>query len=230
MFARLNFFKVTLRSMWEDYSDFISNFRDDLEEPYILPDSVRFAKMCKTGSLGDYLSLPTFGTSISKTLPLHDKPCASNSRAVTDVVLSGVMNSVRSDNGVPSQTCTTSLNTNGTQTIVFSTGGSSNPIPSETSQVGIDITLTGGQSEVFDGARGYFVFLTDDGLYSFDLPLEFKKSADGVVGFSISSIDPSRLGNIQGTPMVVVTAPNTAGPISFANILPCNLYILCFCK
>ena len=35
MFARLNFFKVTLRSMWEDYSDFISNFRDDLEEPYI---------------------------------------------------------------------------------------------------------------------------------------------------------------------------------------------------
>ena len=42
MFARLNFFKVTLRSMWEDYSDFISNFRDDLEEPYILPDYYLF--------------------------------------------------------------------------------------------------------------------------------------------------------------------------------------------
>ena len=46
MFARLNFFKVTLRSMWEDYSDFISNFRDDLEEPYILPNFERFGKKC----------------------------------------------------------------------------------------------------------------------------------------------------------------------------------------
>lgn len=66
MFARLNFFKVTLRSMWEDYSDFISNFRDDLEEPYILPDSVRFNGMLKTNMLGDYLGLPTQKTSFSQ--------------------------------------------------------------------------------------------------------------------------------------------------------------------
>nr|DAE52587.1 MAG TPA: Major capsid protein [Microviridae sp.] len=59
MFARLNFFKVTLRSMWEDYSDFISNFRDDLEEPYINCSSVSFPKMFATGSLGDYLGIPT---------------------------------------------------------------------------------------------------------------------------------------------------------------------------
>lgn len=59
MFARLNFFKVTLRSMWEDYSDFISNFRDDLEEPYINCSDVTFPKMFKTGSLGDYLGMPT---------------------------------------------------------------------------------------------------------------------------------------------------------------------------
>lgn len=59
MFARLNFFKVTLRSMWEDYSDFISNFRDDLEEPYILPDKNGFRSMCQTNTLGDYLGLPT---------------------------------------------------------------------------------------------------------------------------------------------------------------------------
>jgi hypothetical protein len=59
MFARLNFFKVTLRSMWEDYSDFISNFRDDLEEPYINCSSVSFPKMFTTGSLGDYLGVPT---------------------------------------------------------------------------------------------------------------------------------------------------------------------------
>lgn len=59
MFARLNFFKVTLRSMWEDYSDFISNFRDDLEEPYINCSPVSFPKMFSTGSLGDYLGVPT---------------------------------------------------------------------------------------------------------------------------------------------------------------------------
>lgn len=67
MFARLNFFKVTLRSMWEDYSDFISNFRDDLEEPYILPDAVRFEKMLKTNTLGDYLGIPTQKTSLSNS-------------------------------------------------------------------------------------------------------------------------------------------------------------------
>lgn len=59
MFARLNFFKVTLRSLWEDYSDFISNFRDDLEEPYILPNKDAFERMCRTNTLGDYLGLPT---------------------------------------------------------------------------------------------------------------------------------------------------------------------------
>lgn len=59
MFARINFFKVRLRSLWEDYTDFIGNFRDDLEEPYLLPDENRFNKMCKTGTLGDYLNLPT---------------------------------------------------------------------------------------------------------------------------------------------------------------------------
>lgn len=65
MFARLNFFKVTLRSMWEDYSDFISNFRDDLEEPYILPDKSGFERMLKTNTLGDYLGIPTQRTSVT---------------------------------------------------------------------------------------------------------------------------------------------------------------------
>ena len=176
MFARLNFFKVTLRSMWEDYSDFISNFRDDLVEPYILPDSSRFNRMCRTGTLGDYLGLPTFGTRISSTVTLVDKPCAANSRRITDVVLSDVMNCIRADGGIPSQQCAASLNTDGTQTIIFNTAGSSTAIPNSVSQVGVDITLTGGQSEVFDGARGYFVFLSDDNTYGFDLPIEKQNS------------------------------------------------------
>lgn len=66
MFARLNFFKVTLRSMWEDYSDFISNFRDDLEEPYILPNKDTFERMLKTNTLGDYLGIPTQKTTFSE--------------------------------------------------------------------------------------------------------------------------------------------------------------------
>lgn len=66
MFARLNFFKVTLRSMWEDYPDFISNFREDLEEPYIFPNKYGFERMLKTNTLGDYLGIPTQRTVFSE--------------------------------------------------------------------------------------------------------------------------------------------------------------------
>jgi hypothetical protein len=218
MFARLNFFKVTLRSMWEDYSDFISNFRDDLVEPYILPDSTRFARMCKTGTLGDYLGLPTFGTRISSTVTLDDMPCAADSRNFTNSPLETVMDQLRADVSVSGSTCADSLNTDGTQTVIFKTLSSSTVIPTNISQVGIDVTLTGGQSDVFDGARGYFVFLDDSESYAFDTPIEFKKSADGVVGFKISSVDSSKFGGTQGAPLVVIVAPNSGAPISFANI------------
>lgn len=218
MFARLNFFKVTLRSLWEDYPDFISNFRDDLVEPYILPDSFRFNKMCKTGTLGDYLGLPTFGTRISSTKEMTDKPCGSNSRNFTDLPLSDVINALRSGATINGLTCGTSLNTNGTQTIIFKTAVSSTPIPNSVTQVGIDITLTSGQSDVFEGARGYFVFHGDDETYGFDMPIEFTKSPDGVIGASISSVDPALLGNVEGAPLIAITAPNSGAPIDFAGI------------
>jgi hypothetical protein len=93
MFARLNFFKVTLRSMWEDYSDFISNFRDDLEEPYILSGSQNFASMLGTGSLGDYLGVPTRNAGNEVSLTTSVNQCSNNSMYVygpsntlTDVV------------------------------------------------------------------------------------------------------------------------------------------------
>lgn len=88
MFARLNFFKVTLRSMWEDYSDFISNFRDDLEEPYICPSSVTFSKMCKTGTLGDYLGLPTKTAYSSAFSSVSISRCGSNSYALSSAIIS----------------------------------------------------------------------------------------------------------------------------------------------
>ena len=80
MFARLNFFKVTLRSMWEDYSDFISNFRDDLEEPYINCSELSFSKMFTTGSLGDYLGIPTRNSYYSSSTPVSSsvQACSAN--------------------------------------------------------------------------------------------------------------------------------------------------------
>lgn len=79
MIARLNFFKVTLRSMWEDYSDFISNFRDDLEEPYINCSEISFPKMFTTGSLGDYLGVPTRNSyyASSQVVSSAVTPCAT---------------------------------------------------------------------------------------------------------------------------------------------------------
>lgn len=53
--ARVSFFKVPLRTLWKDYKDFVGNFREGLIEPYI-----DFKGHCpKTGSLYDYLGLPT---------------------------------------------------------------------------------------------------------------------------------------------------------------------------
>nr|DAR53021.1 MAG TPA: Major capsid protein [Microviridae sp.] len=58
--ARMMFFKFPLRALWDGYRDFIGNFREDLEEPYLdmfTEDHIK--AMAKTGSLGDYLGLPT---------------------------------------------------------------------------------------------------------------------------------------------------------------------------
>lgn len=73
-FARLNFFKVPLRALWEEYTDFISNFREDLEEPYLLPDEQAFKKAFLTGTLGDYLNIPTRGVRSSASTPLFVFP------------------------------------------------------------------------------------------------------------------------------------------------------------
>ena len=60
MKARIAFFKYPLRALWSGYRDFVGNFRQDLEEPYVnLSTSSKLKKMASTGSLGDYLGLPT---------------------------------------------------------------------------------------------------------------------------------------------------------------------------
>lgn len=69
MRARIAFFKYPLRALWKGYRDFVGNFRQGLEEPYIdFSNTPALKAMASTGSLGDYLGLPTtvfgsYGTS-----------------------------------------------------------------------------------------------------------------------------------------------------------------------
>ena len=60
MRARIAFFRYPLRALWEDYTDFVGNFREGLEEPYVdINTSDKLKRMVSTCSLGDYLGLPT---------------------------------------------------------------------------------------------------------------------------------------------------------------------------
>ena len=60
MRARVAFFRYPLRALWEDYTDFVGNFREGLEEPYVdINTQDKLKKMVSTCSLGDYLGLPT---------------------------------------------------------------------------------------------------------------------------------------------------------------------------
>lgn len=110
MFARLNFFKVTLRSMWEDYSDFISNFREDLQEPYLLPGSANFSSMFGTGSLGDYLGVPTRNVGSEVSLTTAVRQCTSKSMKVYSplATLQEVISSIKSGSELNS-TCSVSV-------------------------------------------------------------------------------------------------------------------------
>ena len=60
MKARISWYRYPVRALWKDYKDFVGNFREGLEEPYInFNTAERLKKMASTGSLGDYLGLPT---------------------------------------------------------------------------------------------------------------------------------------------------------------------------
>lgn len=218
MFARLNFFKVTLRSMWEDYSDFISNFRDDLEEPYILPDYPRFDKMCRTGTLGDYLGLPTFGTNYLNAVPLVDKPCATNSRNFTESSIEDVMSAIRNGSEIPGLKCATHFNYNNAGAVIFDTNCSSTAIPASTSQIGINVSIVGGSADAFIGSRGFVVHVNDDGTYDRDYPITITKSKDNVVGAIISSVDVGDFQKVQGGLRLVLAGMSSSAPIEFTGM------------
>ena len=61
--ARISFFKVPLRTLWEDYEDFVGNFRNDLIAPFIdFRTQVLKDNLLTVSSLGDYLGLPPYNT------------------------------------------------------------------------------------------------------------------------------------------------------------------------
>lgn len=60
MRARMSFYKVRCRSLWKDYKDWFGNLKPNLEKPYIdFNSDEKLKHMASTGSLGDYLGLPT---------------------------------------------------------------------------------------------------------------------------------------------------------------------------
>lgn len=69
MKANLHFFYVRSRNLWDDKKAFFGALKENLDPPYV-DYSVNFDNYAKTGSLGDYLGLPTT-TSGSLLKPLE---------------------------------------------------------------------------------------------------------------------------------------------------------------
>lgn len=84
MKARIAFFKYPLRALWLGYRDFVGNFRQDLEEPYIdISTTAKLKAMASTGSLGDYLGLPTtlfgeYGQGGESSVSMYKLACLGN--------------------------------------------------------------------------------------------------------------------------------------------------------
>lgn len=167
MFARLNFFKVTLRSMWEDYSDFISNFRDDLEEPYIQPNISSFDKMCVTGSLGDYLGLPTEGTVLSTPVQASFLRCTAassndgyNFLNVTTPISDFINQSTYSDNYSVGLSC--AKVTNSSSRLILSTAGRNEFV--DFSALNLSFNVNSSSNPVPFGSSVTLIIITKDNL------------------------------------------------------------------
>ena len=86
MFCRQSFFKIPLRTLWEDYMDYVGNYREGLVEPY----HDFKGQLPKTGSLYDYLGLPTtiagaYGNTISATPNLTHAAMLFNCARITGI-------------------------------------------------------------------------------------------------------------------------------------------------
>ena len=174
--------------------------------------------MCKTGSLGDYLGLPTFGTTYGDAVSLQDQPCAANSRGFSEVSLSEAIESIRADKTIPGTTCGKAFNYNNKGVVIFRTASSSTKIPDNISQVGINVSIVGGSADVFVGCSGFLIHYSDDSTYEMDIPVTIVKSKDNVVSVQVSSVDKNKLGGIQGSFSLLLSGMNTSAPIEFTGM------------
>ena len=87
--ARIAFYKYPLRALWKDYRDFVGNFREGLEEPYVNPNTrTKVQKMVGTGSLGDYLGIPS--TVVGSYGTVNDGSLITNVNTTTNSLANGV--------------------------------------------------------------------------------------------------------------------------------------------
>nr|DAG85184.1 MAG TPA: Major capsid protein [Microviridae sp.] len=193
MFARLNFFKVTLRSLWEDYSDFVSNFRDDLEEPYIQPTIASFDKMCTTGSLGDYLGLPTGGTVLSTPVSVPFSRCAAassndgyNFLATTTPIADFVNKSTYSSNYSVGLSC--SKTTSSSARLILSTSGRSEYVKFSNLNLSFNVQSSANPLP-FESGVTLVVISKDDLRYSVEAKMNISKDKKTAsLNFSLPSL------------------------------------------
>lgn len=208
MFARLNFFKVTLRSMWEDYSDFISNFRDDLEEPYILSSSQSFASMFGTGSLGDYLGIPTRNVGNEVSLTADVIQCSANSMQVfsPSVTLQEAITSFLSGS-VPSNTCALSFgNSDGRyQVAYFGINLSGYKEGMSSYKLSIGIKKANGMDK--DSYTGAVIFASSSVAYDRAVPVNFVWNKSTSLYETTVSFDDKQYPSVR---VLLQTAPGIA--------------------
>lgn len=104
MRARMHFFYVRNRNLWKDFADFYGKTKEGLVPPYLLfSEGTSFNSMAKTGSLGDYLGLPTtfagsYGDAGYRYTAQRGVTCFDSLRGVSSADPSALLNGVLEDN------------------------------------------------------------------------------------------------------------------------------------
>lgn len=107
MRARMHFFYVRNRNLWKDFADFYGKTKEGLVPPYLLfSEGSSFNSMAKTGSLGDYLGLPTtfagsFGDAGYRYTAQKGVTYFDSLRGISEVDDPTLLNGVMEDNILP---------------------------------------------------------------------------------------------------------------------------------
>ena len=127
------------------------------------------------------------------------------------------MAQIRQDDDITGITCSNHFNTDGSGTIIFDTALNASSVPTDAVQIGVDLAISGGSYQIYDGCRGFLVHVSDDNTYLDEFPVELKVK-DSTVGCTISSIDKNAFGSTVGSFRLVIASPSVAEPISFVGL------------